>query len=191
MIAKIVTAIWLGLSLTLLSWSQQPMPIDKDLRGSIRSSDVVAIGTVENVISVVRPEAGAKLDRQSHTVILPNPKAYTAGRIYRIKITSILKTAIAEEQGTNDYLDIFVPGIYQLHSKPVLVEGKEYVFFVERLTDETKAYANTVVFQPDGEQIPFVAKDYWSVGEQGNGVIEVKNGEDDLVQKIKTILKSN
>lgn len=191
MITRILTTIWLGLSLTSISWSQQPTPIDKDLRGYIRSSNVVAVGRLETTISVVRPEAGAKLDRQSHTVILPDPKAYTAGRIYRIKITSILKTAIAKDRETKDYLDIFVPGIYQLHSKPVLVKGKEYVFFVERLTDETKAYANTVVFPPDGEQTPFVAKDYWSVVEQGNGVIEVKNGEDDLVQKIKTILESN
>lgn len=174
---------------TSVVWLQQTSSSDENLRNLIANSDRIAIGIVEKRFDVVRPEElKPNTEGKSNIIVLPNPQKYLVGRVFRIKVSEILKGK--KENEVIDCLDVFVSGSFWKKGDPLLVEGQEYVFFLQNFKDENDSYADAVILQTSqNEQLPFNSNSYYSILWGEKGIVDIKSDKTNTVQKIKIMLK--
>ncbi len=149
-------------------------------------SKVVAIGTVEEVYRVIRPEK-FKLNPDGSS---PTESEIYAGRVFRVKITETLKGKIKTEKvGENKYANIFLYWISGVpsFSDPKLFKGKEYVLFLEPNNDKELEGKETIEYRPDGKIIrnPFDYKSSYVVVDGFRGAVTVKVDKNKLIKEIK------
>ena len=153
-------------------------------------SKVIIAGTVEEDYRVGRPEK-LKLSPDN-----PNPsqRDIYMGRVFRVKITEILKGKIKMEKiGEDKFANVFlywiggVPGM----GDPILFNGKDYVLFLEPNTDKELEGKGTIEFNKSNYDIitkPFDYKSSYVIVDGFRGAVGIKTDKKKLIKEIKRAL---
>src|SRR2546430_2285259 len=110
----------------------------------VRESTVIAIGVLQEVLSVIRPDKLSRtrtLPNGRREVVLPNPAEYMAGTLYRLRAENVIKGERKVRKGM--IMNVFIAGSGSLHD-PLLVKGQRFVLFLSPLKGD-EDYKGTLV----------------------------------------------
>lgn len=157
----------------------------------VNDSKFIIVGTIEEDYQMIgRPEK-LKLSPDN-----PNPseKDIYVGRVFRVKVTGIIKGEKKGEKNIeNKYVNVFLYWIGGVpsQSEPIILKGMEYVLFLKPNDDKELEGKGTIEFSKPNYDIitkPFDYKSSYLVIHGRRGAVELKGNEDKLIKAIKKSL---
>lgn len=162
---------------------------ERNWKDMVNNSKIIIVGTVEKRLKLIRPEKyKLKSDGSS-----PNDREFTVGELFRVRVTKKLKgKTLIEKEENSGFLYIFTPGGTSIHDTGnLLIEGKEYIFFLEPNKNEKEFLKlETIEYKPKSDSIrkPFEPKPTYLIVYDSSGVVQIKTNKEKLIKEIKRAL---